>query len=101
MSCLNNVKVADGEVSRRDEVTQMLDYIHRQLGQLKILNDLPRIDISCIALENRALDVESAVLTYLAVHICREGNRLGIIGNSFVRPETYARKYRSLNLQRQ
>jgi len=98
-SSLNNLKLADRELSRRDEVTKMLEYIQRQLGQLNVLKDLPRTYNFSPTLENRALDVKSGVLTYIAVHICREGNQLGILGKFSVPFETYVRKYRNSDLQ--
>jgi hypothetical protein len=74
-------QVADRELSRREEVEKMLDYISRQLEQLEIIKKLPsgfRPD----KLMNRATDVLSAAFCYLNVHICREANRLGIIGET-------------------
>jgi hypothetical protein len=59
----------------------MLDYISRQLGQLDIVQKLPDAGVPSDQLANRAMDVLSASLKYLAVHIHRESARLGIIGN--------------------
>lgn len=59
----------------------MLDYISRQLGQLDIVQRLPDTGVPSDQLVNRAMDVLSASLKYLAVHIDRESARLGIIGN--------------------
>ena len=78
-SCLMG-KIADRELARKEEVENILLHIYRQLGELNVVTDLPNTDIPPTALINRALDVKSAVLTYLAVHICHESSRLGIIG---------------------
>ena len=75
-------QVADRELSRREAVAKTLDYISRQLGQLEIIEKLPsgfRPD----KLMNRATDVLSTAFHYLDVHICREANRLGIIGKPY------------------
>ena len=74
-------QVADRELSRREAVEKMLDYISRQLGQLEIIKKVPsgfRPD----QLINRAMDVLSSAFCYLDAHICREANRLGIIGKT-------------------
>jgi len=67
----------------------MLDYMYRHLGQLAVVDDLPDIMVPSIPLSNRALDVKSAALIYLAVHIRHQGNRLGITGMSNALLETY------------
>jgi hypothetical protein len=75
------IQMADRELSRREAIDKMLDYISRQLGQLEIINKLPsRIRPDQVV--NRATDVLSAAFCYLDVHICREANRLGIIGKT-------------------
>lgn len=57
----------------------MLDYISQQLGQLEIIKSLPEAGVPPDQLVNRSLDVLSAAIDYLAVHIRRESARLGII----------------------
>jgi hypothetical protein len=76
----SDLKIADRELARKKEVERILDYIYRQLGQLGVINNLPDSGVRPIALMNRALDVKSAAMTYIAVHIIHESNRLGIIG---------------------
>jgi hypothetical protein len=61
-------------------VLKTLNYIQWQLGHLNVINDLPDTDVQRATLINRATDVKSAMLTYIAVHICHEGNRLGLAG---------------------
>lgn len=57
-----------------------LDYISRQLGRLEIIQRLPEIGAQSNQIANRALDVLSSALQYLAVHIQHESTRLGILG---------------------
>lgn len=57
-----------------------LDYISRQLGHLEIIKRLPEAEVKSDEIVNRAMDVLSAALNYLAVHIRHESSRLGIIG---------------------
>ena len=59
-----------------------LDYISRQLGLLEITNRLPDAGVQSDALINRTMDVFSAALMYLAIHIRNESNRLGVLGKS-------------------
>ena len=73
-------KIADREISRRADVETMLDYIYRQLEQLGIIDGLPEDLHPPQSLVNRAMDVKSAVLAYLATHIRHESHRLGIMG---------------------
>ena len=57
----------------------MLDYLYYQLGQLAVVNNLPEIGVPPTGLLNRALDVRSATLIYISVHIHQE-SRFGITG---------------------
>jgi len=61
-------------------VLNTLNYIHWQLGHLNVINDLPNSDIPTVTLINRASDVKSAILNYVAVHILHETNRFGLAG---------------------
>jgi hypothetical protein len=62
--------------------------MYRQLGQLAIVADLPHDVDPSRALLNRSLDVKTAALVYLSVHIRHDGE-LGIIGMSAVCLDTY------------
>lgn len=75
-------QIADRVIARSGEIEEMLDYMYRQLGQLEIVavDDLLEIVVPSKALLNRSLDVKSAALLYLSVHIRHEGN--GIIGTA-------------------
>jgi hypothetical protein len=73
-------QIADREIARREEIEKTLDYIHRQLGQLEVTAHFPDALTPTTAVINRALDVKSAVLVYISVHIRHESNTLGIVG---------------------
>ena len=75
-----DMKLVDREVERKNEIGNVLGYIHRQLGQLKVVDSLPDSGVPPTALINRSLDVKSAALTYIAIHICHESGRLGTLG---------------------
>jgi hypothetical protein len=57
-----------------------VEYICRQLEQLDIIKHIPDADVPPDYLINRATDVLSATLTYLAVHIHHQPGRFGVIG---------------------
>ena len=61
---------------------EKFEYISRQLGQLVIINRLPETKVQSDQVVNRAMDVLSAALTYIAVHVKHESNLLGILGTS-------------------
>ena len=65
---------------RKLEIEETLDYIYRQLGRLNVIYELPKAGISSNPLKNRSLDVKSAVMMYIAVHLSHECNRLGVGG---------------------
>lgn len=69
-------------MTRQEAIGGKLDYISRQLEQIEIIQQLPEADMPSAQLENRAMDVVSASLTFLAVHINHELGTLGIIGKS-------------------
>jgi hypothetical protein len=59
-----------------------LDYISRELARVKVSVKLVNRD--GVGLDYRGMDVRSAVLNYLAIHIRRESKTLGIIGKTRV-----------------
>jgi hypothetical protein len=61
-------------------VQNKVEYISLQLGQLSVIENLPDANIEPNQLINRATDVLSTALTYLAVHIGREPRFLGVLG---------------------
>lgn len=66
-------------MDRAIEIENQLDYISRQLGQLKITETLPDVDLSSQHLVNCAMDVRSAVMKYLAVVIRYESKTSGVV----------------------
>lgn len=77
---LINEQFADREVQRRAETEKKIDYISRQLGRLEIITQLPDADFRTDELVNRAVDVLSASLNYIAVNVRYESSRLGTFG---------------------
>ena len=76
-------KIGDREVNRKELIQKNVDYICRQLGQLNVIEGLPDTnDNQPKQLSNRATDVLSASLNYLAVHIRRDSGRFGLVGKS-------------------
>jgi hypothetical protein len=69
------LQIADREIARKEEITKMLDYICQQVEQLAVAENLPNE-----AVINRALDVRSASMQYLAVHIRHDSTPLAILG---------------------
>ena len=70
-------------MGRKKDVVQTLEYICQQFGHLKIVKAVPR-DIEqdvWTRLTNRATDVRSACILYLAAQIKHDKVWLGMIGN--------------------
>jgi len=61
-------------------VQSKVEYICRKLTELKIIEDLPNANIPTEHLTNRATDVLSSALTYLALHIRHEPGSSGVVG---------------------
>jgi hypothetical protein len=62
----------------------MLDYISLQLIQLEIIKQLPEARARPDQVINRATDVLSAAFSYLDDRICREADRLGVLGTALL-----------------
>ena len=65
------------EVTRKAEYERTLDYMCQQLEQLEILDNLPSDLEQREAVVNRAMDIRSAFMLYLATHIYHESFPLG------------------------
>ena len=78
---LTLMKIAEKEINSKTEVANTLDYIYRQLGRLRVLNRLPRSDMSSNTLENRSRDVKSAIMHHIAINLSHQCNRLGLGGS--------------------
>lgn len=76
-------KIAETELARKAAVETQLEYICRQLNHLDITGRLSLSDeVPSEALVNRAMDVRSSVMLFLAVHIRYEAVRLGLLGKN-------------------
>jgi hypothetical protein len=74
------VQIAENESSRKKELEQSLDYICQQMEQLSVVSDLPKDIEQREAIINRAMDVRSASMLYLAIHIRHDVIPLGTVG---------------------
>ena len=77
-------QVANREIARKTEIEKRLDYIARQLDHLKVISQLPDSIVPTDDVVNRAIDVRSASLNYIAVHIRHESQYFGIIGTNIL-----------------
>jgi hypothetical protein len=77
---LSNEQAANREIARKAEIEEKLDYIARRLNQLKVISQLPETIMPADDLVNRAMDVRTASLNYIAVHIRHESQYFGIAG---------------------
>jgi hypothetical protein len=75
--------MADNELERRNSMAEKIEYISRQLAQLEIVKDLPDVDVNSDHLVNRAMDVLSASLMYMAIQIRHEAGYFGVPGELY------------------
>jgi hypothetical protein len=54
--------------------------MRNQVGQLDVVDAIPLDIKSRDSIINRAMDVRSACMMYLGVHLKHEANRLGLMG---------------------
>ena len=74
------IDVGEKEIARRKEFEKALDYISQQLELLKTVNQLSDAEIKSAPVVDRATDVFSAVLRYIAVNVRHKSK--WVIGNS-------------------
>ena len=86
-----DVKIAEQESTRKETLRRELEHMWQILGQLEVIENLPD-DVENTSLTNRAIDVRSAMMLYLAVEIEHGDNPLGIVG---VKPPIYEDNCRS------
>ena len=72
--------MAEKEAARQKDLLFTLDYISQQLDQLAVLSVLPEDVIHRESIINRALDVHTASVLFLAVSIRHESTWGGIPG---------------------
>ena len=58
----------------------MLEYLYQELEQLAIVKQLPESVDQREAVVNRALDIRSSCMVYLAQHISHQSTQFGVIG---------------------
>jgi hypothetical protein len=76
----SNDKIAETEIARKEAFGRTLDHICQQLEQLAILDVLPNDLEQRDVIINRALDVRSAAMLFLAIAIRYEATSFGIPG---------------------
>jgi hypothetical protein len=74
------MKIAEKELSRKDEFNNMLDFMCQQLELLKVIDSSSKNFEQRDILLNRALDVRSACMQYLAAYIRHDATFLGTTG---------------------
>ena len=62
----------------------MLDYMCQQLEQLDIVQSLPDDLVQATLVINRAMDVRSTFMHYLALHIRHDASPLGTVGTTYL-----------------
>lgn len=73
-------QAANSEIARKAEIEKKLDYISRRLEQLKVIAQLPDATVPTDDLIDRATDVRSASLKYIAAQIRHESQYFGLAG---------------------
>ena len=79
--CLTE-QIGEQELSRKEELDNALDYFVQQLEELEVVSVLPDDIDQRDYILNRALDVRSASMLYLAVHLRHGATALGTLGSS-------------------
>ena len=77
------MQIADKEIARKKELNKTLDFMCQQLEQLKVIDSVPKDLEQRDILINRALDVRSACMQYLAVNIRHDATLFGTSGTFF------------------
>jgi hypothetical protein len=73
-------QIADKEIRRKEELGSTLEYISQQFAQLETVNFLPNDLEQREFVINRAIDVRSASMVYLALSIRQDTTLLGTPG---------------------
>jgi len=81
--CILSLQIADKETHRKEEMAKTLDYICRRLTQLNVVDNVPDNIPSRNELVNRALDVRSSSMLYLATQL--QHDAFGITGLTLLR----------------
>lgn len=76
------MQIADKELDRKEDMVKTLDYICRHLTHLNVVNDVPEDLPHRDVLVNRALDIRSSSMLYLAIQLKHDKNRFGFTGSA-------------------
>ena len=74
------IQIADKEIGRKEQVGRTLEYLSHQFAHLELVNVLPADLEQRDFVTNRALDVRSASMIYLAITIRHDATPLGTPG---------------------
>lgn len=77
-------EIAEKEVARKGEFIEKLDFMSQQLEQLKIIDRLPTDIHEHESVVSRGLDIRSACMIYLGIHIRHDATPLGYMGKFHV-----------------
>ena len=76
------IQIADKEIDRKEELSKTLDYLSQQFAHLQLANSLPEDFEQRDFIANRALDVRSATMMYLAIMIRHNSTAFGTLGST-------------------
>jgi len=74
------LQIADKEIGRKEELERALEYLSQQFAYLEMVNVLPDDLEQREFVANRALDVRSAAMMYLAFMVGHDATPLGTPG---------------------
>jgi hypothetical protein len=77
------IQMVDKEIARKKELDKLLDFMCQQLELLKVIDRIPKDIKQLDVLINRALDVRSACMRFLALNIRHDATILGTPGTLF------------------
>jgi hypothetical protein len=76
------IQIADKDIGRKEELERTLEYLSQKFEHLEMVNDLPKYLEQREFVANRALEVRSASMTYLALTVRHDGTALGTPGTT-------------------
>ena len=76
------IQIADKEIGRKEELGRTLEHLSHQFAHLEMMKVLPDELEQREFVVNRALDVRSAAMMYLAVSIRHDATPLGTPGTT-------------------
>ena len=76
------IQIADKEIGRKEELGRTLEHLSHQFAHLEMMKVLPGELEQREFVINRALDVRSAAMMYLAVSIPHDATPLGTPGTA-------------------